>query len=116
MSNRTSEDLIQQFEQDVLLPGNLLSKQLTFSDQQDCKIQSEGPDLFQTQFTTNTSYTFEAVNGINHDHDKTKVDNRVTLEDNRDDEIQCGSHEQSKTQPSDSLYLPVFPSQLSLLI
>jgi hypothetical protein len=73
-----------------LLPGKHLSKQLTISDQRDC---SKGPDLSQTQFTSNTSYTFEAVNGMNHDHDKIKVDNRVTLEDNRDDEIQCGSHE-----------------------
>ncbi len=35
---------------------------------------------------------------MNHDHDKIKVDNRVTFEDNRDDEIQCGSREQSRTQ------------------
>jgi hypothetical protein len=57
----------------------------------------------------NTSYTFEAVNGVNakpfetvngvnHDHDKIKVDNRVTFEDSRDDEIQCGSRRRSKTQ------------------
>ena len=51
-----------------------------------------------TQNTSNTTYTFEAVNGVNHDHDKIKVDNRVTFEDNRDDEIQCGSREQSRTR------------------
>jgi hypothetical protein len=93
--------VIQQLEQDVLLPGNLLSKQLTFSDQRDCKVQSEGPDLSQTQFTSNTSYTFKAVNGVNHDLNKITVDHRVTFKDSRDDEIQCGSREQSKTQLSD---------------
>ncbi len=52
------------------------------------------------------------------DHDKIKVDNRVTFENNRDDEIQCGSREQSKTHLSDwhgskqqsFILLPLFPS------
>ena len=35
---------------------------------------------------------------MNHDHDKIKVDNRVTFEDSRDNEIQCGSRARSKTQ------------------
>ena len=52
-----------------------------------------------TQITSNT-YTFEAVNSMNHDPYKIKVDNQVTFKDNQDDEIQCGSREQSKTHPS----------------
>jgi hypothetical protein len=47
---------------------------------------------------SNTSNTFKAVNGVNHDHDKIKVDDRMTFKDSRDDEIQCSSREQSKTQ------------------
>jgi hypothetical protein len=81
-------------------------------------------ELFELMTTnSNTSCTFEAVNGMNQDHDKIKVDNRVTLKDSRDDEIQCGSREQPKTQSDwqrpkqqSSLYLPVFPLQLFVLI
>jgi hypothetical protein len=75
MNDQTSNDMIQQLEQDVLLPGNLSSTQMTFGDQQDCYVQSVGPDLSQTQFTTNTSNMFEEVNGVNHDHNKIKLDN-----------------------------------------
>jgi hypothetical protein len=63
------------------------------------RIPSGEPTSNRIQTTTsNTSYMFEAVNGVNHDHDKIKVDNRVTFKDNQDDEIQCGSREQSRTQ------------------
>ncbi len=63
------------------------------------RVPSGEPTSDQIQTTTsNTSYTFEAVNGVNHDHDKIRVDKRVTFEDSRDDEIQCGSRRRSITQ------------------
>ena len=70
MNDQTSNEKIQQLEQDALLPDNLSSKWVTFSNMGEIKIQSDSPDLSQTQFTSNTSYAFEAVNGVNHDHDK----------------------------------------------
>ena len=48
--------------------------------------------------TSNTSYTFEAANGVNHNHNKIKVDNQVTLQDSQDYEIQRVSRKQSKIQ------------------
>ncbi len=41
-----------------------------------------------TQFTSNTSYTFEAVHGMSHVHVKYIVTGRVTIRDERDSEIQ----------------------------
>ncbi len=73
MNDQTSNEKIQQLEQDALLPDNLSSKRETFSDMGEIKIQSDSPDLSQTQFTSNTSYAFEAINGVNHDHDKITV-------------------------------------------
>jgi hypothetical protein len=73
MNDQTSNKKIQRLEQDALLPDNLSSKQVTFSDKGEIKIQSDSPDLSQTQFTSNTSYAFEAVNGVNHNHDKITV-------------------------------------------
>ena len=55
-----------------------------------------------TQNTSNTSYTFEAVNGVNHDHDKIKVDKRVTFSDERDSEILSESPVQYNSQSNDS--------------
>ncbi len=73
MNGETSNQTKQQLEQDALLPDNLSSKRVTFSDMGEIKIQSDNPDLSQTQFTSNTSYAFEAVNGVNHNHDKITV-------------------------------------------
>ncbi len=55
-----------------------------------------------TQITSNTSYTFEAVNGVNHDHDKIKVDDRVTFSDKQDDEIYSESPVTSHSRSNDS--------------
>jgi hypothetical protein len=92
----------QRLEWDAELPNILSPKQgkYSLSHKQDAELPSK-ITISITQITSNTSYTFEAVIDVNHDHDKIKVDNRVTFEDNRDDEIQCGSREQSNTQPSD---------------
>jgi hypothetical protein len=75
-----------------LLPGNLSSKRVTFSDQWDITIQCNSYDLSQTQFTSNTSYMFEAVNGVNHNHVKNRVNKQVTFRNVRDSEIQSDSH------------------------
>jgi hypothetical protein len=90
----------QRLEWDAELPNILSPKRgkYSLSHKQDAELPSK-ITISITQITSNTSYTFDVVNGVNHGHDKIKVDNRVTFEDNRDDEIQCGSHEQSKTQP-----------------
>ncbi len=81
MNDQSSNEKIQCLEQDALLPANLSSKQVTFSDKGEIKIQSDSPDLSQTQFTSNTSYAFEAVNRVNHDHDKITVNIRVIFKD-----------------------------------
>jgi hypothetical protein len=73
MNNQTSNEKIQQLEQDALLPVNLSSKRVTFSNMGEIKIQSDSPNLSQTQFTSNTSYAFKPVNGVNHDHKKNSV-------------------------------------------
>jgi hypothetical protein len=54
-----------------------------------------------TQNTSNTSYMFEAVNGVNHDHDKIKVE-RVTFSDERDSEILSESPVQYNSRSNDS--------------
>jgi hypothetical protein len=64
-----------------------LIKTSTFNDQWDIKIQSDSPDFSQTQFISNTSYTFEAVNGVNHNHNKTTVNKQVTFGNEQDSEI-----------------------------
>ncbi len=98
MNDQTSNEKIQQLEQDALLPDTLSSKRVTFIDKGEIKIQSDSPDLSQTQFTSNTSYAFEAVNGVNHDHNKITENIRVTFKDQWDSEIQSNIREQSKTQ------------------
>ncbi len=55
-----------------------------------------------TQITSNISYTFEAVNGVNHDHDKIKVDERVTFSDERDSEILSESPVECNSRSNDS--------------
>jgi hypothetical protein len=68
----------QRLEWDAELPNILSPKQGKYSLSQTISI---------TQITSNTSYTFEEVNGVNHDHDKFKVDEQVTFSDKRDSEI-----------------------------
>jgi hypothetical protein len=44
--------------------------------------------VLNTQFTSNTSYMFEAVHGVSQVHVKYIVTGRVTIGDKRDSEIQ----------------------------
>ncbi len=53
-----------------------------------------------TQFTSDTSYAFEAVHGVSHAHVKHIVTGRVTIRDGRDNEIQSMCPDLSLPQPS----------------
>ena len=53
-----------------------------------------------SQVTSDTSYKFEAVYGVNHDHDKSIVNKRVMFSDERDNEIQSKSAT-SNSQPNE---------------
>jgi hypothetical protein len=66
----------QRLEWDAELPNILSPKRgkYSLSQKQDAELPSKIA-ISITQITSNTSYTFEAVNGVNHDHDKIKVDN-----------------------------------------
>jgi hypothetical protein len=58
------------------LPNILTSKRGKFSlSQRQDRELSNKISVSITQNISNTSYTFEAVNGVNHNHDKIKVDN-----------------------------------------
>ncbi len=62
--------------EDAELPNILSPKRGKYSLSQ--KLDAELPSkiaILITQITSNTSYTCEVVNGVNHDHDKIKVDN-----------------------------------------
>ncbi len=79
----------QRLEWDVELPNILSPKRGKYSF-----------TISITQITSNTSYTFEAVNGVNHNHEKIKVDNRVTFSDEQDDEIHSKSPVESNSRPN----------------
>ena len=93
---------IPRLEWDAELPNILSPKRgkYSLSQKQDAELPSKIA-ISITQITSNTSYTFEAVNGVNHDHDKIKVDNRVTFSDKRDDEIHSKSPVESNSQPNE---------------
>ncbi len=65
----------QRLEWDAELPNILSLTQGKYSllQKQDAELPSK-ITISITQITSNTSYTFEAVNGVNHDHNKIKVD------------------------------------------
>jgi hypothetical protein len=53
------------------------------------------------QVTSDTSYKFEAVYGVNHDHDKSIVNKRVTFSDERDSEILSESPVECNSESND---------------
>jgi hypothetical protein len=75
------------------------SGKYSLSEKQDaelpCKIT-----VSTTQFTSDASYTFEAVHGVSHVHVKYIVTGRVTIRDGRDNEIQSMCPDLSLPQPS----------------
>jgi hypothetical protein len=68
-------------------------------EKQDAELPSKITVLI-TQFTYNTSYTFEAVHGMSHVHVKYIVTGRVTIGDKRDIEIQSIRPDLSLPQPN----------------
>ena len=71
----------------------------SLSEKQDAELPSKISVLI-TQFTSDTSYTFEAVHGVSHFHVKYIVTSRVTISDGRDNEIQSMCPDLSLPQPS----------------
>jgi hypothetical protein len=127
---------IPRLEWDAELPNILLPKRgkYSLSQKQDAELPSK-ITISTTQFTSNisykfekvnginTSYTFEAVNGanakpfetvngvsnvhdkyivVNHDHDKSIVNKRVTFSDKRDSEILSESPVECNSRSNDS--------------
>jgi hypothetical protein len=83
------------------LPNILTSKQGKYS--LSAKQDAELPSMITvsiTQFTSDTSYTFEAVHGVSHAHDKHIVTGRVTIGDKQDSEIQSIHPDLSLSQPN----------------
>jgi hypothetical protein len=83
------------------LPNILTSKQgkYSLSEEQDAELPSK-IIVSITQFTSNTSYTFEAFHGVSHIHVKYIVTGRVTFSDGQDSEIQSICLDESKPQPN----------------
>jgi hypothetical protein len=59
----------------------------SLSEKQDAELPSK-ITVSTTQFTSDTSYPFEAVHGVSHVHVKYIVTGQVTFSDERDSEIQ----------------------------
>ncbi len=100
--NLNGQTTNQRLEWDAELPNILSPKQGNHSllQKQDAGLPSK-ITISITQITSNTSYTFEAVNGVNHDQDKIKVDNQVMFSDKRDDEIHNKSPVESNSRPNE---------------
>ncbi len=83
------------------LPNILTSKRGKYSllEKQDAELTSK-ITVSIAQFTSNTSYAFEAVHGVSHVHVKYIVTGRVTIRDGRDKEIQSMCPDLSLSQPS----------------
>ncbi len=82
----------QRLEWDAELPNVLSQKQGKYSLSQ--KQDAEFPNKITisiTQVSSDTFYKFEAVYGVNHDHDKSIVNKQVTFSDERDNEIHSKS-------------------------
>ncbi len=71
----------------------------SLSEQKDAELPSKIAVLI-TQFTSDTSYAFEAVHGASHVHVKYIVTGRVTIRDGQDNEIQSMCPALSLPQPS----------------
>ena len=78
----------QRLEWDAELPNILSPKRgkYSLSQKQDAELPNK-ITISITQVTSDTSYKFEAVYGVNHDHDKSIVNKRVTFSDEQDSEI-----------------------------
>jgi hypothetical protein len=72
----------------------------SLSKKQDAELPSKIAVL-TTQFTSDTSYPFEAVHGVSHVHVKCIVTGRVTFSDEQDDEIQSESPVESNSRPNE---------------
>ena len=101
--NLNGQTTNQRLEWDAELPNILSPKQGTYSllQKQDAELPSKITILI-TQTTSNTSYMFEAVNGVNQDHNKIKVDTRMTFSDKRDSAILSESHVECNSRSNDS--------------
>jgi hypothetical protein len=98
-TNKPTGELTKQTE----LPNILTSKQGKYSlleKKQDAELPSKISVLI-TQFTSDTSYTFEAVHGVSHVHVKYIVTSRVTISDGRDNEIQSMCPDESLPWPNE---------------
>ncbi len=84
------------------LPNILTSKRgkYSLSEKQDAELPSK-ITVSITQFSSDTSYTFEAVHGVSHVHVKYIVTKQVTFSDKRDDEIQSESPVECNSQPNE---------------
>jgi len=91
----------QRLEWNAELPDILSQKRgkYSLSQKQDAELPNK-ITISTTQVTSNTSYKFEAVYGVNHDHDKSIVNKRVMFSDERDNEIQSESAT-SNSQPNE---------------
>jgi hypothetical protein len=68
------------------------------------KLDAELPSkitVLITQFSSDTSYTFEAVHGVSRVHIKYIVTKQVTFIDKQDDEIQSKSPVECNSQPNE---------------
>jgi hypothetical protein len=101
MSKPTTEPTVEPTKR-TELPNILTSKQgkYSLSEKQDAELPSKITVLI-TQFSSNTSYTFEAVHGVSHVHVKYIGTKRVTFSDERDDEIQSKSPVECNSQPNE---------------
>jgi hypothetical protein len=81
-TNLNGQTTNQRLEWDEELPNIFLSTQGKYNllQKQDAEIPSK-ITVLSTQFASNTSYTFEAVNGVSHNHLKDIVNNRVMFSD-----------------------------------
>jgi hypothetical protein len=84
------------------LPNILTSKQgkYSLSEKQDAELPSK-ITVSITQFSSNTSCTFEAVHGVSHVHVKYIMTSWVTFSDGRDNEIQSMCPDESLPQPNE---------------
>jgi hypothetical protein len=83
-TNKPTGEPTKQSEQ----PNILTSKQgkYSLSEKQDAELPSK-ITVSTTQFTSDTSYRFEAVHGASHAHVKYIVTGRATISDKQDSEI-----------------------------
>jgi hypothetical protein len=85
------------------LPNILSPKRGKYSpsQKQDAELPNKNT-ISITQITSDTSYMFEAVYGVNHDHNKSIVNKRVTFSDEQDSEILSESSVECNSRSNDS--------------